>query len=244
MVRETTLRSVIKASSYRLTGTLATGSLVLLLTRRVEIAFAAAGGELITKLGLYFLHERVWNRISFGRRELKPQVIWLTGLSGAGKTTLSKRIVERLRAKGLKVEHLDGDNIRALFPNVGFTREERDNHIRRVALLAKYLEQHGVFVVTSLISPYRDSRRFAREICGNFVEVYLSTPIEECERRDPKGLYARARRGELGNFTGIDDAYEAPVAPELAVDTSRLSEEQSTDAILDYVSRRMRENLN
>ena len=111
--------------------------------------------------------------------------------------------------------------MRDIFPATGFTRPERDAHIRRVGYLASTLEKNGVFVVASFVSPYEASRQFVRSLCSNFVEVYVATPLEECERRDVKGLYARARRGEIANFTGIDDPYEPPASPELVIDTRR-----------------------
>jgi 3'(2'), 5'-bisphosphate nucleotidase len=123
-----------------------------------------------------------------------PAVVWFTGLSGAGKTTIATRVAERLRALGAPVELLDGDEIRAVFPDVGFSRADRDAHIRRVGHAAALLEKHGVTTLVSLVSPYRDSRQFVRRLCRRFIEVHVATPIDECERRDVKGLYARARR--------------------------------------------------
>lgn len=148
------------------------------------------------------------------------KVIWLTGLSGAGKSTLADAVVDLLRKTRGRVEWLDGDAIRQVFPSTGFSREARSEHIRRVGFCASLLEKHGVTVVVSLVSPYRDARQFVRGLCRNFIEVHVATPLEECERRDVKGLYARARRGELQSFTGIDDPYEPPDRPELVIDTT------------------------
>jgi adenylylsulfate kinase len=173
--------------------------------------------------------------------ELRPSVIWFTGLSGSGKSTIADWVAGELRRRGLKVERLDGDALRSVFPMTGFTREERDSHVRRVGFLASRLEQHGVFVVASFVSPYRDSREFVRGLCTSFVEVHVSTSLEECERRDVKGLYAKARRGELRNFTGIDDPYEPPEHPELTVETSRVSVEEAGSAVLHYLETRMAE---
>jgi bifunctional enzyme CysN/CysC len=158
-------------------------------------------------------------------------VVWLTGLSGAGKTTLAQAVAERLESLGRPVELLDGDALRAVMPT-GFSREERDAHVRRVAFLASRFEHHGVTVVASLVSPYRAARAVARATCRRFVEVHVSTPLAVCEERDAKGLYARARAGQIAGFTGIDDPYEAPEAPELDVDLSRLTIDQATDAVL------------
>jgi adenylylsulfate kinase len=168
----------------------------------------------------------------------RPSVLWFTGLSGSGKSTIATHLVEELCRRGLEVEYLDGDALREIFPTTGFTRPERDQHIRRVGYLASRLERHGVTVVASLVSPYRESRDFVRGLCRNFVEIYVATPLEECERRDVKGLYARARRGEIKNFTGIDDPYEPPADPEITIDTRTLSVEQAGAQIID----RMRDN--
>ncbi len=130
----------------------------------------------------------------------------------------------------MDVEYLDGDAMREIFPTTGFTRAERDAHLRRVGYLASRLEEHGVIVVASFVSPYRESRDFVRGLCRNFVEIYVATPLEECERRDVKGLYARARRGEIRNFTGIDDPYEPPEHPELTLDTRRAEPWSSASA--------------
>jgi adenylylsulfate kinase len=163
---------------------------------------------------------------------LEPAVLWFTGLSGAGKSTVAREVCERLRAEGVRVEYLDGDAIRSVFPNTGFTKSERDAHVRRVGFLASRLEHHGVFVVCALISPYSDSRAAVRRLCRRFVEIHLSTPLQECERRDVKGLYQRARRGEITNFTGIDDVYEPPVDPELRIDTTDVSVQDAVDLVL------------
>lgn len=237
MYRETHWRSIAKTISYRFWGTGTTAGVVFLLTGQGGVALALAGIDVTSKLVVFFLHERMWSRINFGRKRVKPFVLWFTGLSGSGKTTLSKEVAKRLQAKGLTVEHLDGDKVRSLFPSTGFTRSERAEHLRRVGLLASYLERNGVIVVASFISPYEESRKFLRNHCSNYVEVHVSTPLEECERRDVKGLYAKARRGEIAHFTGIDEPYEAPNDSEIEVDTSKLSMEESLEIIMKRVRR-------
>jgi adenylylsulfate kinase len=160
-------------------------------------------------------------------------VLWFTGLSGSGKSTIAERVHEELKLQGRRVEYIDGDALREVFPNTGFTRAEREEHLRRTGYMASRLAAHGVTVVASFVSPYRDSREFVRNLCPGFVEVYVSTPLDECERRDVKGLYRRARRGEIRNFTGIDDPYEAPEQPELTLDTRLLSVEQCVSKVLE-----------
>ncbi|HEU5219762.1 MAG TPA: adenylyl-sulfate kinase [Gemmatimonadales bacterium] len=237
MFRETHARSVAKAVSWRVMGTLATTVLVFVFTRRLTLSLAVGALEFVSKIGLFWLHERMWDRYRFGRREVEPAVIWLTGLSGAGKSTIADRVFAELRHRGLKVERLDGDTVRDIFPATGFTRPERDAHLRRVGYLASKLEGNGVYVVASFVSPYEESRRFVRGLCRRFIEVHVDTSIEECERRDVKGLYARARRGEIRNFTGIDDPYETPVSPELRLDTAALSVEEAGARVLAYLDR-------
>ncbi len=160
-------------------------------------------------------------------------MLWFTGLSGSGKSTIAVRVHEELARRGVDVEYIDGDALREVFPNTGFTRAEREEHLRRTGYMASRLAAHGVTVVASLVSPYRESRDFIRRLCPEFLEIYVATPLEECERRDVKGLYARARRGEIKNFTGIDDPYEPPRHPELTLDTRALSVDECVAQVLE-----------
>lgn len=173
----------------------------------------------------------------------KSFVLWFTGLSGAGKTTLADKVYDCIARNGWRVEKLDGDMVRSVFPMTGFSREERDAHIKRVGFLASLLEKHSVIVIASFISPYREARQFVRDHCRNFIEVYVSASLEECERRDPKGLYRKARAGEIKNFTGIDDTYEIPLTPELVVDTENHTVKESVSTILNHLKRHVGEGL-
>ena len=241
MYRETHTRSVLKALSWRIFGTLVTAALVFVFTRRVSLSLAIGGLEFVSKIGLFWLHERLWDRLAFGKERVAPAVIWFTGLPASGKSTLADWVAGQLSARGMPVERLDGDAVRRIFPETGFTREERDAHLRRIGYLASKLEAHGVFVVASFVSPYRDSREFVRQLCRSFLEVYVSTPLAECERRDPKGLYRRARAGEIANFTGVSDPYEPPEAPALTIDTSTESVAAAGTRVLLALDRRGRE---
>jgi adenylylsulfate kinase len=160
-----------------------------------------------------------------------PAVLWFTGLSGSGKSTIASALAHELRRRGVRTEYLDGDAVRILSPT-GFGRADRDAHVKRVGFMASRLEHHGVTVICALISPYAEARTFVRGLCNRFIEIHVATPLEECERRDVKGLYARARRGEISNFTGLDDPYEAPATPEVTVDTNVLSLQQSVASVL------------
>jgi len=162
-------------------------------------------------------------------------VLWFTGLSGSGKSTLADRVYAHLEKQGYPVERLDGDTLRGIFPGTGFNRQSRNEHIMRVGVMASLLEKHGVIVIASFISPYRDARDFVRKQCRSFVEVYVNASLEECERRDVKGLYARARAGEIRQFTGINDPYEPPERPELVIHTESQSIEVSLAQVLEVI---------
>src|SRR5579885_2896952 len=150
--------------------------------------------------------------------------LWLTGLSGAGKSTIADTIAPILRARGVPVEVLDGDVVRTnLSKGLGFSKEDRDTNIRRIGFVAHLLARNGVAVITAAISPYRATRAEVRREIGRFVEVYVRASLAACIRRDTKGLYRRALAGEIPQFTGVSDPYEEPLAPELVVDTDRKS---------------------
>jgi adenylyl-sulfate kinase len=164
--------------------------------------------------------------------------LWFTGLSGAGKTTLSAAVAQAIRERGRGVEVLDGDVIRTtLSRGLGFSREDRDTNIRRIGFVAKLLTRNGVPVIVAAISPYRAVRDEVRAEIGAFVEVFVRCPIEELIRRDVKGLYERALRGEVAQFTGVSDPYEEPLNPEVTVDTDRETIEQSTAKVMDALER-------
>ena len=168
--------------------------------------------------------------------EQKAVTVWMTGLSGAGKSVLSNEVEKRLFAKGKHTMLLDGDNVRmGLNKNLGFTEEDRIENIRRIAEVSKLMNESGLIVLTAFISPYRLDRRNAKEIIGedSFVEVYVSTPLEECEKRDVKGLYQKARAGKIPNFTGITSQYEEPEHPDIIVDTSKHTLEECAEIILE-----------
>ena len=164
--------------------------------------------------------------------------IWLTGLPSAGKTTISKELMPRLRSRGRMVELLDGDEVRrGLSADLGFDRRSRELHAERVTFVAKLLARNRVIPIVALISPYRSSRARARSEIGRFVEVYVSTPIEVCQERDVKGLYRRAWAGEIKEMTGVDDPYEPPERPDLVVDTLHNSPSESAEFILHELER-------
>jgi adenylylsulfate kinase len=161
-------------------------------------------------------------------KESRGFVVWFTGLSGAGKSTLAEALAPELRALGKRVEVLDGDIVRTHFSKgLGFSREDRDANIARVAFVAHLLARNGVVVLVAAISPFREARELARKTIGDFVEVHVAPPLEECIKRDVKGLYKKALAGEIPQFTGVNDPYEPPAAAEVEIDTSRTSIENA-----------------
>ena len=170
----------------------------------------------------------------------KGFVVWFTGLSGAGKSTIANLVEKRLHAMGRHTYLLDGDNVRhGLNKDLGFTDADRVENIRRVAEVSRLMVDAGLIVLVSFISPFRAERRMARQLLetGEFFEVFVDTPLSVAESRDPKGLYKKARRGELTNFTGVDSPYEKPERPEVRVDTTRLTAAQAADIILEQLQR-------
>jgi adenylyl-sulfate kinase len=166
--------------------------------------------------------------------------LWFTGLSGSGKSTITTHLVKGLRKRGSKLEVLDGDVVREnLSKGLGFSKEDRDTNIRRIAFVANLLSRNGVPVIAAAISPYREIRNEAREMMGDrFIEAYVKVSLEEAERRDVKGLYAKARSGEIKEFTGISDPYEPPENPELVIETEEHPPEESAQIILEYLEER------
>lgn len=193
---------------------------------------------------IYPIFDRMLTRAD--KEELLKQhsvMIWFTGLSGSGKSTIAIALERELQKRGLLCRILDGDNIRSgINNNLGFSAEDRVENIRRIAEIGKLFVDTGIITLAAFISPNNDIREMAANIIGkeDFMEIYVSTPIEECECRDVKGLYAKARKGEIKNFTGISAPFEAPEHPALSLDTSKLSVEESVNKLLDLILPRVK----
>ena len=194
---------------------------------------------------IYPIYDRMMTRQDkeslLGQRGI---MIWFTGLSGSGKSTVAMGVERELHAQGILCRILDGDNVRAgINNNLGFSAEDRIENIRRIAEIGKLFVQTGVVTLACFVSPTNDIRKMAREIVGeeDFLEVYISTPIEECERRDVKGLYARARKGEVKNFTGISAPFEAPVSADIDIDTSKIPLEESVRTLTELIIKRVKQ---
>jgi adenylylsulfate kinase len=174
------------------------------------------------------------------QKEHKSAVLWFTGLSGSGKSTISSALEKKLYEEGIHTYRLDGDNVRhGLNKNLGFSPEDRTENIRRIGEVGRLMTDAGLLTLTAFISPYREDRDSVRELLeqGEFIEVYVKCGLKACEERDPKGLYKKARSGEIKGFTGIDAPYEEPEHPELTVETDTQSLEESVEQIIDYLKK-------
>ena len=168
--------------------------------------------------------------------EYKGATIWMTGLSGSGKSTVANMLAKRLRAVGARVEILDGDVVRTnLSKGLGFSKEDRDTNIRRIGFVCNLLSRNGVFAIAAAISPYKAVRDEVRAAAGDFVEVFTDCPLDTLVERDAKGLYKKALAGEIKNFTGVSDPYEPPESPEVRVDSSQQTAEESTESVWQYL---------
>ncbi len=189
----------------------------------------------------------VWQELKIGRaeralsRRQRPCVLWFTGLSGSGKTTVAGLVEQRLAALGLHTYLLDGDNVRhGLCRDLGFSDADRVENIRRVGEVGRLMTDAGLIVLSAFISPFRSDRALVRQLMppGEFIEIFLDTPLPECERRDPKGLYRKARAGQIRNFTGLDSPYEAPLAPEVRLDTLAATPAQCAEQVIAFLDAR------
>jgi len=238
MFKETKSRTILKTVVWRAVATLTTVIVVFAFTGEVKLAFTVGGVGIAIKMVLYFLHERLWNKIHFGRKQAIPFVLWFTGLPSSGKTTLADSVYNELSKLSYVVERLSGSRIRHLIDHTGFSKNERDNHIKKVGFLASLLEKNNVIVVASFVSPYKEARDFVRNKCINFIEVLVDTPLEVCIQRDNDDLYKKAKAGALKKVTGFDDPYQKPENPELVIDTAQFSTDQSLDKIFKYLTKR------
>lgn len=222
--------TLLKAVSYRVYSSLITFVISYVITRNVLASVSIGIIDTLVKVGSYYLFDEVWKR-KFDRQP-KPAVIWLTGLSGSGKTTIADKLVAALNEKNIKSVKLDGDEIRNAIKLHGFDEDSRKKHNLNVGYIASLFEKQGNIVIVSLISPYRDVRDEVRAMCQRFLEVYLSTDLDTCIARDPKGLYQKAIAGEIKDFTGISAPYEAPLNPELNINTATLDVDKSVSKIM------------
>ncbi len=188
-------------------------------------------------------HFSITQRQRSDLKKHEPLLVWFTGLSGSGKSTIANALEKALFIRGTHTYLLDGDNVRkGLNSNLTFSPEDRSENIRRIAEVSKLMLDAGLVVLASFVSPYREDRENVKRIVGyeNFVEVFVNTPIEECERRDVKGLYAKARAGEIENFTGVNAPYEPPMAPDVEIDTTKVSVGDGVALIIAHIDNRIK----
>ncbi len=235
---ESIKRSWIKAITYRVLGTLATALIAYLLTSDFTLALGAGGLDALLKIIIYFAHERAWNQIEWGKNQSPSAVIWFTGLSGSGKSTLAKGLEEHYLKKGFKVELLDGDIVRKELGVHGYSREERIRHLKFMGYLAAKLVKQNTIVLCSFITPYEEARRQIRDLgMTNYIEVWVDTPLEVCEKRDVKGLYAKSRKGEIQHFTGHSDSFERPKCCDIRI-TTQASIEETLALLINQIEER------
>jgi len=237
LYKETNQRSIVKGISWRIIATTTTIIIVYIFFGRLDLAIAAGMIETVLKVALYWLHERAWFKIHWGRKKIEPFNLWFTGRPLSGKTTIANKVYDELEKLHIPIERLDAKDIRDLIPDIGFTREDRNRHMHRVGFLIQKLQKNSVSTVASFVSPYRESRKAIREMVTNNIVVYVKADIESCKQRDYKGVYEKAMKGELQNFTGVNDVYEEPQHAEITIDTDRLSVDEAVKEIVKYVKK-------
>lgn len=237
MYKETNKRSIVKGISWRVVATSTTVSIVYFFFDRLDLAIATGMIETVLKIGLYWMHERAWFKVKWGRKQIEPFNLWFTGVSMSGKTTIADLVYEELEKEQIPLERIDAKDLRDLVPNIGFTREDRNRHMKRVGHLIKTLQNNSVSTVASFISPYRESRKAIREMVKNNVVVYLKSDLETCKERDFKGVYAKALSGEFQYFSGVNDVYEEPQHAEIVIDTKVTPVEKSVKIIVKYIKK-------
>ena len=235
MYKETNKRSIVKGISWRLVATTTTVIIVYLFFGRLDLAIMAGLIETILKVALYWGHERVWHKLRWGKEKIEPFNLWFTGLPLSGKTTIADMVFKELEKLQIPLERLDSKDIRTLIPNIGFSRNDRNKHMKRIGFLIKTLQNNSISTVASFVSPYRESRKAIRELVKNNIIVYVKADIDSCKARDYKGVYAKAEAGGLQNFSGVNDVYEEPQYAEIVIDTDKLSIEESVEIIIKYV---------
>jgi len=235
MYKETNIRSIVKGISWRVVATTTTVLIIYFFFGRLDLAIAAGIIESVLKVGLYWAHERAWFKIRWGKKKIEPFNLWFTGLPLSGKTTIADRVYEELEKLHIPLERIDSKDIRELVPDIGYTREDRNRHMKRIAHLIKTLQNNSVSTVASFVSPYRESRKAVREMVKNNIVIHLKADIETCKQRDYKGVYEKAMSGELQNFSGVSDVYEEPQHAEIVIDTEVINIEDATKTIVAYV---------
>lgn len=237
MYRETNTRSIAKGFSWRFFATTTTVIIVFFFFGRLDLAIAAGLIETVSKVFLYYVHEKIWQRVRWGKKQIEPFNLWFTGLPLSGKSTIADLVFNKLKKYQIPLERIDSKDIRDLIPDIGYTRDDRNRHMHRIGHLIKTLQNNSISTVASFVSPYRESRKAIREMVKNNVIVYVKADIETCKARDYKGVYIKALNGELQNFSGINDVYETPEHSEIIIDTEIMSAEEAAETIIRYLKK-------
>ncbi|MEA1953761.1 MAG: adenylyl-sulfate kinase [Campylobacterota bacterium] len=237
MYRETNQRSIVKGISWRVVATSTTIAIVYIFFDRLDLAIAAGMIETVLKVGLYWMHERAWFKVRWGKKKIEPFNLWFTGLPLSGKTTIADKVYTELEKLDIPIERIDSKDIRELIPGIGYSRDDRNRHMHRIGNLIRTLQKNSISTVASFVSPYKESRKAIREMVKNNIVVYVKTDIETCKERDYKGSYAKALSGEYKNFSGINDVYEEPKHAEITIDTDTMSADEATELIVKYVKK-------
>ena len=240
MIVTTFKRRFLKTAVWRVIGALLTFITVAFFSNffaAIALASVAGISDLVFKTLAYYLHERAWDKSQYGL-ELENRdgcCLWLTGLPCSGKTTIALELVKRLEANLYRTEYLDGDIVRkSICSDLGFSKKDRDENIKRITLVSSFLARRAI-TICAFVSPYREARENAREKINNYIEVHVDCPVEQCIKRDVKGMYAKALSGEIKGFTGIDDPYEEPEDPEVTCFTDKETVSESVDKIMSYL---------
>jgi len=232
MYKETNLRSIAKGVTWRVVATGTTMSIVYAFFGNVELAIATGVLETIAKIALYWGHEKAWQRIRWGKRKIEPFNVWFTGLPLSGKTTVADLVYEELKKMDIPLERIDSKDIRELIPDLGYSRQERLRHIKRIGHLVQTLQKNSISTICSFVSPYEESRDIIKKMTKKSIIVYLKADIETCKSRDYKGVYEKALKGEIENFTGISDLFEEPKNADIVIDTRMIDPDSAAKTIV------------
>lgn len=230
-------KNLIKSIIYRVYSFVVTFLIAFVVTGNIKLSITLGLVENILKIATYYWFDVVWDKLT--KKKYRTSMLFFTGLSGSGKTTIAKEIIAKLKREGHAAMLLDGDEIRDIFKNYGFDKAARIKHNQDVGKMAVYLQSQGIIPVVSLISPYAEARDYIRSISKDFTEIYVDTTLSVCEKRDVKGLYAKAMSGEIKDFTGVHDTapYEVPKNPELILNTVDYDINNCVNEVLNYIKK-------
>jgi adenylylsulfate kinase len=238
MYKETNKRSIVKGISWRAIATTTTIIIVYFFFGRLDLAIAAGMIETVLKIGLFWGHERIWHKVRWGQKKIDPFSLWFTGLPLSGKTTIADKVYEELEKLHMPIERIDSKDIRELIPDIGFSREDRNRHLKRIGHLIKTLQNNSISTVASFVSPYQESREGISKMVENNIIIYIKTDVETCKTRDVDGKYEKAIKGEYKNFTGVNDIYEEPKNADIVVETAITGVEEAADLIVKFVKKK------